>query len=229
MDGRDRSAGSVSSVEKPAVRPSDELRRLLHVRAQADRQSRGVYAVNKQRSLPPRNCTPGAKSSAFTLLVGEQWRNSSDIGHGFRRKRLACCEVLFVPRRTRVVGRKEASRSEAIVHLFEVRGARQYVVVRIKWVETEAIANAEFYPGARHDLHQAHCTARRDRMLVASAFNLHDGANPARRHGKRSDASAMNLANRSIDSGRDSDCARAAWLEENQSRDQAHVMARLPQ
>jgi hypothetical protein len=83
-----------------------------------------------------------------------------------------------------VVGRKEAWRSEAVVHLPEIRSARKYVVARIKGVEAEAVANAEFNPSARHELHQAHCTARRDCMPVASAFNLDDGTNPARRYGK---------------------------------------------
>ena len=114
---------------------------------QTDRHSRRVCAVNKQRSFPPRNRTPDAKRSMFTLLVGEQWRHRRDIGHGFRWKRLACREVLFIPRRTCVVGRKEACRSEAVVHLPEIRGARKYVVARIKGVEAETIANAEFNPG----------------------------------------------------------------------------------
>ena len=83
-----------------------------------------------------------------------------------------------------MVGRKKACRAETIVHFFEICGARQYVVASVKWIETETIASAEFHPGARHELHQAHGAARRDRMLVASAFNLHDGTNPARRYGK---------------------------------------------
>jgi hypothetical protein len=127
---------------------------------------------------------PAAKCGALSVFVADQWCDYSDIGHGVRWKRLPCCEVMFIPRRTRVVGRKEACRSEAVVHLPEIRGARKYVVARIKGVEAEAVANAEFNPGARHELHQAHCTARRDCMLVASAFNLDDGTNPARRHGK---------------------------------------------
>ena len=152
----------------------------------------------------------------------EQWRDRRDIGHGFRWKRLACCEVLFVPRRTRMVGRKEACRSEAIVHLFEIGGARQYVVARIKRVETETIANAEFNPGARHELHQAHRTTRRDRMLVASAFNLDDGANPARRHGKAS-GRLLDEFGEPIDGFRTRRglCARARF-EERRGRDQAH-------
>ena len=83
-----------------------------------------------------------------------------------------------------MVGRKEACRSETVVHLFEICSARQYVVARIKRVETETVANAELHPGARHELHQAHRTTRRDRVLVASAFKLDDGTNPARRHGE---------------------------------------------
>ena|SRR6266478_1383100 len=90
---------------------------------QIDRHSRRVRAVNKQRSFPPRDRTPDVKRSMFTLLVGEQWRHSRDIGHGFWWKRLACREVLLIQRRTGMVSRKEACRSEAIVHLFKVGGA----------------------------------------------------------------------------------------------------------
>ena len=149
-----------------------------------DSQSRAVDAADKQRRLPPRNGTPAAKCGALSVFVADQWCNCSDIGHGVRWKRSPCCEVMFIPRRTRVVGREEACRSEAVVHLPEIRGARKYVVARIKGVEAKAVANAEFNPGARHELHQAHSAARRDCMLVASAFNLDDGTNPARRHGK---------------------------------------------
>src|SRR5947208_10811453 len=91
---------------------------------------------------------------------------------------------MFIPRRTRVVGRKEACRSETVVHLPKIRSARKYVVARIKGVEAEAVAHAEFNPGVRHELHQARRTARRGCMLVASAFNLDDGTNPAHRYGK---------------------------------------------
>jgi hypothetical protein len=92
-------------------------------RMQTDGHSRRVRAVNEQGSLPPRNRTPYAKRSVFTLLLGEQWRHSRDIGHGFWWKRSACREMLFITRRTGMVGRKEACRSEAIVHLFKVGGA----------------------------------------------------------------------------------------------------------
>ena len=49
---------------------------------------------------------------------------------------------------------------------------------------TETIANAEFDPGAWHELHQAHRTTRRDRVLVTSALNPHNGADPTRRDGE---------------------------------------------
>jgi hypothetical protein len=53
------------------------------------------------------NCTPAAKCGALTVFVAEQWCDCSDIGHGVRWKQSPCCEVMFIPRRTRVVGRKE--------------------------------------------------------------------------------------------------------------------------
>jgi hypothetical protein len=73
-----------------------------------DRHSRRVRAVNKQGSFPPRNRTPDAKRSVFTLLIAEQWRHRRHISRGFRWKRLARCEVLFIKRRTGMIGRNEA-------------------------------------------------------------------------------------------------------------------------
>ena len=96
------------------------------LRMQIEGQSSRVGTVNKQRSFPPRNCTSDVKCALFILLVTEQCRDGSDVGRSFRWKRLSCCEVLFIPRRTRVVSRKEACRSEAIVHFLKIRGARQY-------------------------------------------------------------------------------------------------------
>src|ERR1700743_2699137 len=145
---------------------------------------RVVCAFSKQRCLPPRNGTPDTESVTFILLGGDQRRELLDVGRRLRRERSTCCQMLLIAQRTRVIGRKEAGRSEAVMHLFEVCGAGQYVVVRIKWVETEPIANAEFYPGARHDLHQPHCAARRRRSFIASTFHLHDSANPTCRNNK---------------------------------------------
>jgi hypothetical protein len=41
-----------------------------------------------------------------------------------------------------MIGRKEAYRSEAIVHLLQVGGAGQDVVARIKRIKPKSIANA---------------------------------------------------------------------------------------
>src|SRR5262249_32179161 len=91
-----------------------------------------------------------------------------------------------ISRQSGVVARKEACRSEAVAQLADIRGARHYVVSRVKRVETEFIANAELNPSGRHELHQAHCAARRDRMLLSGAFDLHDRTDAARRHVKAS-------------------------------------------
>jgi hypothetical protein len=151
------------------------------LRMQIQGQSTRVGTVNKQWSFPPRNRTFDARCRALTLLVTEQWRNGRNVRHGFRRKRLACREVLFIPRRPRVVG------------------ACQNVVARIKRIEAKLMASAELNPSARHELHQPHRAARRDCMLVACAFNLDSRTDPACRTVKRVDASAMKLANRSMD------------------------------
>src|SRR6516225_4956860 len=115
---------------------------------QTECPSRCARPLNKQRSLPPRKCTPAVNCGMFTLLIAEQGCDSRDVSQGIRWKWLAGCQVLLIPRRTRMVGRKETCRSEAIEHLLEVRGARQYVVAWIKRVGTETIAKAEFNPGA---------------------------------------------------------------------------------
>src|SRR5882757_1007477 len=143
-----------------------------------------IRVLNKQRRFPPRNCTPDGKCRVCSLLGTEQGRDRGDIGHGFRWERLACREVLFIPRRSRVVGRKESCRSKALMHLPEIRGAGQYVVSWIKRIETKLIANAELDPGTRHELHQAHCAARRRRVLVSCTLNLHHSTDPARRDGE---------------------------------------------
>ena len=121
------------------------------------------------------------RTDVFGVSVIEQWCDGRNVTYGFLWKRSARREVLFVPRWTRVIGCKEACRSETIVHLFEVRGARDDVVVSVKRVETETIANAKFDPGAGHELHQPHSTARRVSMLVPSTLNLHHSTDPARR------------------------------------------------
>ena len=73
---------------------------------------------------------------AFALPVIEQWRDCRNVGRGYLWKWSACRKVLFIPRRTGVIGCKEAYRSETVVHVFEVRGASDDVVVSVKRVET---------------------------------------------------------------------------------------------
>src|SRR5205809_977029 len=92
--------------------------------------------------------------------------------------------MLFVPRRTGVIGRKETRRSKTIMQLPKVGASRQDVVPRLEGIEPEPVANAEFDPGRWHELYEADCATRRDRTLVSAALNLHHSANPSRRHGK---------------------------------------------
>src|SRR6266446_2128527 len=153
-------------------------------RMQTDRRSPRVHALDKQRSFPPRNCTPNGKRSIFTLPVAEQCRDRRDVLYCIRWKRFACCEVLLKTRWTCVVGSKEACRSEAVAHLLEVGGARQDVVASIKRIETEIIANTELDPGTRHELHQAHSTPSRHRVLISPTLNLHHSTDPACRDGE---------------------------------------------
>jgi len=176
-----------------------------------------VHAGNKQRSLPPRNCTPAAKGSALSVFVADQWCDCSDIGQGVRWKRLPCCEVMFIPRRTRVVGRKEACRSEAVVHLPEIRSARKYVVARIKGVEAEAVANAEFnqVPG----MSCIRPIAPRGEIACSSPpLSIWMTARIQRAGtAKRSEASSIIFASRSVDSARDRFCADAGDAQRNKA------------
>jgi len=84
-----------------------------------------VHTLDKEGSFPPRKRASATRCGVSTLLVIEQRHDRRDVGDGFWRKRLACCEVLFIPRRTRMVGRKEARRAEAVVHLSEVGSTRE--------------------------------------------------------------------------------------------------------
>src|ERR1700749_2882488 len=101
---------------------------------QTECPSRCARPLNKQGSLPPRKCTPAVNCGMFTVLIVRQWCDRHYVGRRFGWKRLSCFEVLFVPRRTCMVGRKKACRAETVVHIFEVSGARENVPTRIKWI-----------------------------------------------------------------------------------------------
>jgi len=64
----------------------------------ADRLPFIAHACAEQRRFAPRNCALSGKCRASNLLGTEQWRDRGDIGRGFRRERMACGEVLFIPR-----------------------------------------------------------------------------------------------------------------------------------
>ena len=96
---------------------------------------RAFFALNKERSVPVRSSAPNAERLALILLRDDQRRERGNVGHGPRRERAPRRQMLLIAQRTRMLGRKEPSRSEAVMHLFEVRCARQYVVVRVIRVE----------------------------------------------------------------------------------------------
>jgi hypothetical protein len=100
-------SGEPFRCEKAADRLAVELRPFSTANADA-RSVTALATLNKQWSFPPRNRTFDAKCRVFSLLVTEQWRNGGDVGRGFRWKRLAGREVLFISRRTCVICRKEA-------------------------------------------------------------------------------------------------------------------------
>src|SRR6516162_8946707 len=189
---------------------------------QTECPSRCARPLNKQGSLPPRKCTPAVNCGMFTLLVIQQWCDRRDVGRSFGWKRLSCYEVLFISSRTCMVGRKKACRAETVVHLFKICSARQYVVASVKRIETETIASAELHPSAGHELHQAHRTSRRDRVLVTTAFDLNDGADPARRYRKTS-GRCCDEVGKPVDgwSMRRGLCEHARF-KEHRGRDQAH-------
>src|SRR6185437_13582317 len=145
--------------------------------------------LDKQGSFPPRKYTPAVSCGMLTLLVVQQWCDRRDVGRSFGWKRLSCHEVLFISQRTGMVGRKNACRSEPIVHFAEIRSARHDVVVRIKWIDAQSVSDAQFNPGAWHDLHQPESALRRDGSPVSCALKLHDSANPLR--GNRKSAGCL--------------------------------------
>jgi hypothetical protein len=83
------------------------------------------------------------------LTVSEQWRDRRNAQNGYLRKRATRRKTLFIPRRTSVIGRKEASRTETVVHVFQIRGTYNDIVASVKWIGAETIVNAEFDPGSR--------------------------------------------------------------------------------
>ena len=68
----------------------------------------------------------------------------------------------------------------AIQQLVEIGSTGQYVVVRIIWILTKAVAGTQSSPRFRHDLHQTHCSLGRQSTHVAETFDLHDGTYPRR-------------------------------------------------
>jgi hypothetical protein len=96
---------------------------------------------------------------------------------------------------------------ETVAQLPNIRDARHYVILQIKPVKTEFIANAEFNASDRHELRQAICDARRDRKLIACAFKLHDATDPARRRDKASGSFRDEVREPSMDGGCGAICA----------------------
>ena len=88
--------------------------------------------------------------------------------------------MLFVARRTGIVGSEEAGGTVPIEQLAQIGGAGEDVVVRIIWVGAEAVAGTQSSLRFRHDLHQAHCSLGRQSTHVAEALDLHHGAYPLR-------------------------------------------------
>ena len=107
---------------------------------QTKSRSPRVGTLDKQWCFPPRNRTSDVNCLVFALPVLEQGHDCRNVSRGFLWKRSPCRAVLFIPRWTRVIGCKEACRSEMVVHVFEVSGARDDVVVNVKWVGAETIA-----------------------------------------------------------------------------------------
>ena len=66
---------------------------------------------------------PAVSCGMFTLLVVRQWCDRRDVGRSFGWKRLSRYEMLLISRRTGMIGCKKTRLPEAIVQLFEVRGA----------------------------------------------------------------------------------------------------------
>jgi len=69
--------------------------------------------------------------------------------------------MLFIGLRGRPAATDESRRFETVVLFAELRGACHDVVVAIKGVNAQSVSDAQFNPGARHDLHQPKSAFRR--------------------------------------------------------------------
>jgi len=142
--------------------------------------------LDKKRSLPPGNDATGDRTRIMSLLRINDQRERSYVRLSFCWKRSTCSQVLFIALWSCVVGGEEPRRSEAVVHFTEIRGARLDVVVGIKGIDAQFVANAQFNPRSRHNLHEAKSSLWRDCSVICPALKLHDGANPMLRNRKSS-------------------------------------------
>ncbi len=115
-------------------------------------------------------------------LAADQRSEGGHVSPRLGRQRPTGREMIFVTRRTGIVGGKKTGSAVAVVQLAQIGRTGQNVVVRVIRIGAEAVAETQNGPGLRHDLHQAHGSLGRQGTHVADAFDLHHGAYPRRRN-----------------------------------------------
>ncbi len=141
-----------------------------HARGNRDPCRAATGGVHRQR--------PGQRHG-----IAEVRRDRGEVVHRLVRQLGGAGEIAVDPIGTGVVGGQKAGRAEPVVHLANVGGPRQEVVVRVVRVVAEPVAHPQALIGGGHDLHQAHRPDRRDRLLLPVRFLMHDRAHPLLGHG----------------------------------------------
>lgn len=111
--------------------------------------------------------------------IGRQWPRKghrvAEIGchrgeviHRLVRQVGRAGKITVDPIRPGIVGGQEAGSAVLVIHLADISGAGQNIVVRVIGVVAEPVAFAQPLICRGHDLHQTHRPDRRDGLLLSS-------------------------------------------------------------
>ncbi|SFI52218.1 hypothetical protein SAMN02799626_00027 [Caulobacter sp. UNC279MFTsu5.1] len=161
-----------SSIHFPRYRrpSSDSL-------ASPQRQPRG----NKQSRTTP--ACDGMPAHILAWLL-EQRPKALNVGVGFGGQGRVAREIALIPRRTGVVGGREAWRAKPIVHLSKVRSAGHDVGPWFKRIIAQVQLGAQGAPSSRHQLQEAHRALGRYGPHAPTAFDHHHRDDPMSRKAK---------------------------------------------
>ena len=122
------------------------------------------------------------KGSGHCCRRGQRRSDRGNIVHRLGRKRRAAGQIPVQPIRAGVVRSQEPRRTEPVIHLPQVGGACQYVVVRIERIVAQGVTASQVVIGVRHHLHQAHRAGPGDHVLLPARFLPHHAADPELGH-----------------------------------------------